>query len=481
MAVGIGIVLSVCALLFSYDVYRDVSHVYAYYAREIACGNFAEGWVGRVPMLQILMAGGISALGINAYVANIFISSLFYVCTLFPLRSYLQRYLTPLQAAWGCVLFVTAPKLIRFSVSGLIDSSRYFFLIVSLLYLFRLVEKRDWKDCLLLGLGLAGLSVSRGECVVLAPLFLMLIPVLACLTQHLNLKEIIRKYSLITLLSSVVWLAGIFPFCAVNYHYSGVFITDVRLAEAFCPWVRVNEPSEKAAVSWGDSAMDALNDSMRGGYELYLLLGVLGIILLIHRRKWRWDYSLFIFIYLLHLGIYFKIVSAYRYSIYLIPLLMPFTVTGIAWLIEKYRSWQIPRRYIWCNYAAVGVVSALLVFQVINGMRCVTDRDDVWKRKIAGVMKEWGEKNVPDRRLRVVGVDLSEAVFWSGAYNLFNYKDGKSDLRTVRDFDLMLIPLERVPEIAERNDLEPIELPEDRGFCLFRRITVGKGTNTNGK
>ena len=54
------ILFSLASLIFPQDIYTDVANVYAYYARELGNGNFAEGWVSRVPMLQILFAGGLA-------------------------------------------------------------------------------------------------------------------------------------------------------------------------------------------------------------------------------------------------------------------------------------------------------------------------------------------------------------------------------------------------------------------------------------
>ena len=104
MALGIGFCFSLLALFLPQDIYTDVANVYAYYAREIGYGNFSEGWVSRVPMLNTLLAGGLAFCGMDAFKACILVSCFFYLLTIWVLRRYLEIFITPLQAAWGCFL-----------------------------------------------------------------------------------------------------------------------------------------------------------------------------------------------------------------------------------------------------------------------------------------------------------------------------------------------------------------------------------------
>lgn len=83
MALGIGIILSLLSVLFIHDMYRDVAGVYAYFAREIGMGNWEGGWVGRVPMLHILLSGILASTGLEAYTATIIVSSTFYILNVF--------------------------------------------------------------------------------------------------------------------------------------------------------------------------------------------------------------------------------------------------------------------------------------------------------------------------------------------------------------------------------------------------------------
>ena len=419
-------------------------------------------------MLNILLSAGVSICGLEPYRSTVLISSLFYVLTLFPLRRFLGMFLTPLQAAWGCLFYITAPKLIRFSVSGLIDSGRNFFLIAALLLLFQLREKPKIGSAVLFGLSLAGLSVSRGEELIFAIGILAGLPVLTLLKSTGLSRQEFGKRAAAAGIAALVFLAVVSPFCAVNAYYTGYFITDVRFVEALCgkPSQALQDQPQAAVRETTvpkneDHLASAISNMIRGGYELYWVFSAIGMILLCWKRRWQWEHTVLIGIFLVHTVIYCKISSAYRYSIYLIPMFMPFTMTGLSFLSSMPEKLKWPERL---RLPAVGAVCVLLVllfgFQIENGMKCVTERKDVWFRQIADVISQWGRQHVPGRRVRLAAVGLGEIVYWSGADAVFRYKYGIRDLKSFRDFDLLLIPESSAGDIAGRRDLRPIPLPE---------------------
>ena len=482
-----GIVLSILSVLFIHDIYRDVANVYAYYAREIARGSFSEGWVPRVPMLNILLAGGITACGLEAYRAAVLVSCLFFVLTLFPLRRFLELFLTPLQSAWGCLLFITAPKIIRFSVSGLLESSRYFFLMTSLLLLFQLREKPRIGKAVLFGLSLAGLSVSRGEELVFAVAILIGLPVLTFLKSPHVFRTEFKKRAAVLGIAAFFFLAAVTPFCAVNACHTGVFITDVRITEAFglkSDWRLQPKTSLEDAGKGGRQFAHAFSSVLRGGYELYWVFSIAGIFLLLRKRNWKWEHTVLIGVFLAHTLIYYVIGSTYRYSLYLIPMFMPFTMTGLGFFCSLPQKMNWPEHFRLTAAASVFVLMCLVFgIQIRNGMEFVFARKDRWIRQVADTIIRWGHQNTPDRRVRVAAFGLGEAVYWSGAYSVFNYKDGFQDMKTFRDFDLLLIPEAHLAEISGCRDLRRISLPEpekrprdpsDRYF-LFCRDNISEG------
>ena len=468
LAVGAGLLISLFSIVFIHDMYRDSAGVYAYAARELAAGNFAEGWESRVPMLNILLSAGLSVCGLEAFRATVVISCLFYWLTVFPLRRFLEQFLTPLQAAWGCLFFVTAPKIIRYSVSGLIDSSRYFFLIAALYLLFKLREKTKYGDAVLFGLTLAGLSVSRGEELVFAVGLWLALILLPLLKSPGTFRSELKPRLAALLLAGAVFLLGIAPFCAVNAHYTGFFITDVRIAQAVLP----APPAEKrppARKFWNSHRAQTTQgrlrevayDTSRGAYEPFGILALIGTLALLIKRRWRWEYTLLWGLYLVHAGLYFKVGSTYRYHIYLIPLFMPFTITGLLFFLDVYELLKLPEKLRNAvTWAAAAGLLVLLGGQVLNGLQCVTDRKDVWIKEVAGIIREWGRTHVPGRKVRVAATGLPVAVYWSEGFPVFGYKRGPGSLKETTDFDLLLINENLLDEIAGRTDLEPVPVPD---------------------
>jgi len=477
------VILSFLSVFFSYDIYRDTANVYAYYAREIATEGIAAGWVARVPMLNILLGSILTALGICANQSMIIVSCIFYIATVFSLRRYLELFVSPLQAAWGCFLFVIAPKLIRFSVTGLIDSARYFFLITALFFFFRLVRCGKMRDVVFLGLALGGITVSRGESIIMLPLLLGVLLVLPLFSQgsfsNCSWYRNIKNAVCVSVISAMV----ISPFCAVNYYFSGYFVPDLRMAEALYPQLKQkNAVQLPGMIKETSSALqktgDTLGDFFRGSYEPYFLLALLGMVLLIYRKKWRWEYTFMIVLVLLHLGIYYKITSAYRYSLYVIPLFMPFTVIALTFLKGWYeKQFELFRAKKICDILLAACVIAVIFSQLYNGLEVVYSRDDIWKRQIASYIRSYQEKNIPSRRVRVAALRLPEAVFWSGGESVFSYKSGIRDIRTFRDFDLLLIPQSYMKYVLHRKDLIKLPLPVKCEYVLFKNqapVTAGE-------
>ena len=146
------IIAAFCTLshvFFLSDIFRDTAHVYAVFARAIGEGNWSEGIATKVPMLNISLAGILAGCGLEAVKALSLVAGIFYLLTCFPLRRLLERYVSPAAAAWGCVLYVCAPKMIRFACAPLLESTRIFFLVAAILYFLRCSEEPKLKNMVL--------------------------------------------------------------------------------------------------------------------------------------------------------------------------------------------------------------------------------------------------------------------------------------------------------------------------------------------
>ena len=297
---------------------------------------------------------------------------------------------------------------------------------------------------------------------------LLALPLLTLLKKPRPPRAELKPRLAALLLSGVVFLIGIAPCCAVNAHYTGFFITDVRVAQAFLPAppAEKHPPVQDFSNSPCSRTMpgrlgEVAYDTSRGAYEPYGILALLGTLVLLIKRRWSWEYTLLWGLYFVHAVLYLKVGSAYRYHIYLVPLFMPFALTGLLFILDVYQLLKLPEKLRNAvTWAAAAGLLILFVAQIENGLVCVTDRKDVWIRELAGIIRQWGETHVPGRRLRVAATGLPEAVYWSGAYPVFGYKRGISPLKDARDFDLLLINETLLGEIAGRTDLEPVPVPD---------------------
>ena len=467
LAIFVAVGASLCYLLFLYDIFRDAANVYAYCARELGRGNYAEGVSTRIPMLNVLIAGGLCAMGMKAFTACVLVSCCFYIATLFPLKAYLERYLTPLQAAWGCLLYATAPKIIRFSCTGIIDSGRVFFLIVALLYFFRSVEKPSWRNALFLGIGLGGLAVSRGEGLPAALCALFGVPVLALIRRKtLEPVSISRRigHFAITFFS---FLLATMPFCLINYHLAGYYVTDMRIIEAFNPDLNpVTTPA--IPLTHLEHIVKVIQDFSRGAYELYLIFGTLGAILLLVKRKWKWDYTVLILLTLFYFAIYFHIISAYRYYIFMIPMFMMFTIYGLEPVVNFLNKCSKPIRL-----TAATVVVLLFAAQLTNGLEMAFSRKDRPFREVAAFIQKYAEHAGHTGKLRLAAPELPEIAFWSETFPVTGYNQPPvQDFTTFSDFDLMLMSPdhEKFHLVSERTDLEKLSnTPYPNEFVFFRK------------
>ncbi len=490
-----GIILSLLSVIFIHDMYRDVAAVYAYYAREISWGNYQAGWVGRVPMLHIMLSGVLAKVsGLEAFRACVAVSSLFFVLTIFPLRKFLERFTTPVSSAWGCVLFIFAPKVIRFSVAGLLDSGRYFFLMLGLLYFFRSTDKQiKLRYPVILGVTLALLAVSRGEELLISLAMLAGFPVFLLLKQWKKFpKSNYKKYLAAWLLMIVFFIAGLLPFCYGNWKYYNWFVPDLRLKE-FVNYNGINKVSEESrsqdllhkANDLGfapqekydpvKNILNTLKDTSRGAYEIYLLFSVIGAVTLLRKKKWNWELTMICGIFLIHFVIYDRIVSAYRYSIYLVPMFMPFTVTGLKSAGEKIsqrlKKLSPEKVALIQSLFAVAVV-ILFVYQATNGMKCVTDRKDKKFHRAAEFIKNYAAENFPGRRCRIAAVSCAETIYHTGAEAWWGYK--KTELSPAQhkreNFDLFLLDKKQNPELLELiGNLQEIPTPENFPVRIFKK------------
>ena len=493
---------TILSMFFLNDIYRDVGNVYATGTRLFADRHFLEAMNPALPILQILIGGIIAYLTpLDPLKSLILTCGIFYAALIPPLYLLLKRFLTPVSAAWGVLLTVCAPKLLRFSISGTPEPARNFFIVLLVYLIFRFFDKQTVGRTVLIGLALTGFTLARSEGLLISA---ALIPVLFCFLLKIHWKESweskLRTSISYTFLTGFFFLLFLSPRMIQNYQVTGYPTPDARLDQYIHAYltpskplrdlsdnkqnfatVKVEEPQHKFSIA--KQVKLVLKQSSRGAYELYLVFAVLGLLSLIFAEQLRrrflseWrpaaglrtfqkEYILILLIWLLHSAVFFPVVIAYRYYIFLIPLLMPFTMTGLElfWILIRRFHLQIP--------AAAGT-AILLILQIQNGTDILFNRNSD-NRKAGEWIRDHFKKG---KDLRIFNRN-SYVVYWIDGTIVNAYYEGPATrMECVKDFDVAIFETSRKDELKvfrSRKDVVELETPYAKSVTVFRKADHGQ-------
>lgn len=492
------VVSTVLSMVYLEDVYRDVGNVYATCTRQFAEGHFLEALNPALPVLQIFIAGTISFItGLEPLKSLILTCGIFFAGMIPPLYVFLKRFLSPRLAAWGVLLTVFAPKVLRISISGMPESARNFFLILLLCLIFSLFDKPKFYKTVLIGLTLVGLTLSRSEGILISiTLFPFLFLFLLWIYWKENWKFKLWQAFRYTFLTAVFFLLFLLPRVYQNYLVTGYPTPDARLDRYIHQYITPSKPlrdlsdNEKTYVnisvtrttekkSFFGQFYSVLQQSARGGYEIYLSLAGIGLLTLIFafavRRylfadwfpeaqltTYRIEYLFILLIYILHSVIYFPLDIAYRYYVFLVPLLMPLTMTGIyfIWRLLSLFRLQIP--------TIIGIV-ILLFMQVVNGLDIIITQNTDHKKSA-----EWIKSHFKKGKdLQVLNYH-SYVLYWIDGKVVNPFYEGPRTLpQCASKFDIAIVEPDdkRVLDIfRSRKDVEEVTHPYVRSIIIFRKL-----------
>ena len=304
LALVLGIFCSASYVLFLSDIYRDTAYVYAVFARAFGNGNFSEAIATKVPMLNIVLSAVLVFFGVEAAQALTIVAGIFYLAACFPLRSLLERYVSPLAAAWGCVLYISAPKMIRFACAPLLESSRIFCLLTAVLYFLRNTDEPKVKNAVLFGVSAGLIAVSRGEGLVVT---FALLGAYLFYVKFFGRQVAWKKQFATWVIALFCCFVSVSPFCAMNYSKSGYFVTDMRMVEVVekLTGSAKQDPLSLTTPRWSSGYVSEHDARVwrikhgfacliRGGYELFWVFAILGGVLIIRQKRWKSDYWVFI-------------------------------------------------------------------------------------------------------------------------------------------------------------------------------------------
>lgn len=138
-------------------------------------GCWENAFHPRIAPLVPCLGGLLSLLtGLHAFPALKLLSSLTFALTVFPLYGIFRRFLEPLPARIGILMAAFGSMSLRYSSSGMRDSTKGFLYILCVYLLLRIFEdRRKLSSYLWLGFSAALLSLTRTECPVYTGMFLM--------------------------------------------------------------------------------------------------------------------------------------------------------------------------------------------------------------------------------------------------------------------------------------------------------------------
>lgn len=482
LSVVLGVGFVACHLAFSYGIYDDVATCYAPMAQAAAKGNLGGGPFLWLPPLQPLLAGILCFFGVAAATAVMAVSGFFYVAAVGPLYGFLRFFMPGREAAWGCLLYILAPKVMRFGCAGLLEPGRNFFAIAAVGLLLWEWRNRSWWRPALLGLSLGCLAMTRSEGIAFAPpmLFLLCLPTFFKKPSYQELAKMAGT----ALLAVFVLCAVLLPRMIQVRAATGYLSPDVRMLKFFVagqsipnehplqiteietakPAVQAPPPvspapvvvqappppatalppktaervwkerglalANKCKVAVSNASSKQLVDFLRGSYEVYLALGLIGVVSLCWSGRWRREHFIPLLFAAMSSLSFLMAVSAYRYYTVNLLLFMPFTMEGFVCVAKWIWEFRAGRALLPVALAAVAVC------QAVNGMekvRAKAGREDyalgVWLKAHSAELKRPGA----DGPLRILSKRPHYA-FWADGQHTPLPKDSGQDASRIASF-----------------------------------------------
>ena len=511
-AVLVGAAISLTHLIFFNGIaYRDTANVYAAMSRALASGMYAEAAHPAIPSLNVLLSRIFTWLGMAPDVAMSAVSCMLYVATIPFVYLLLNRFLPGEPSAFGAVLFACAPKIIRFSCAGLLDSGKVFFMVAALYCSARLIQERfrSYGTAAGFGLALGGLSLARSEGIGNA---CMLFGCTTLFWLWIAWRE--KRFPPVPPMLTTVaaWAVALLSRAWINWRFCGSFIYDSRvnmkLNQVIAAILHTSGPAAEA-VGAGEAAaggnvgpvswLELIRKNIVGNYEVYFGFAVAGAVLLIlaayGRRRaashvqtpdarcpadyaWpdrivpdfvKWDpFFIVLIVSVAFNAVIFKLtgLSAYRYFLMNIPLFMVFTLMT-CWWFWRWAVKLLPRPLLHVGIAAVVVI---LAFQIQNGVDNILSDDSSASLRSGQAAGEIMRAENPDGRVFFWYACIEW--YYTGMKRAVPIETPEPDSRTFADFDYFLIRKDEddiMSNAEARGDLREIPLAEESTVRLFRR------------
>lgn len=386
----IGVFCTLLLLIVSPVYYRD-SVVYVSMTNAFRYGDWFHAFNLSMSPLLSTLAGIFAWIGLPALEATMLLSSIFYILTIFPLFGLFSFFMERKYAAWGALLFLLMPRVLRYGAAPLLDSGRWLFFSLSLYLIFSFVREKNFRTLLWLGCSFAALCLVRSEGIVYVGILFV---TWALLLLH-RVSWVISRKVVGHFLCSCFLVAGFcFLICLPRlmhlYAETGYFSLDTRqtwairgivyqVEKIFGDSPPVMNSNETSVTSYGnindfnyawifDSKFERRfwKNLINGCFPLYLVFSILGIIIIARRKEWTINHSIMLFLLVVNAVAFFLMrSSAGRYFYINAVFLMPFTIGGLLFVWEWVE--KVPRKF-HVNALMMLLLLVAAILQLINGL-----------------------------------------------------------------------------------------------------------------
>ncbi len=417
----LGGLCTVLLLIVSPVYYRD-SVVYMAMVNGFKVGDWAHAFdLTMVPLLPTL-AGILARVGVPVQDATMLVSSIFCILTIFPLYGLFSFVMERKYAAWGALLVLLMPKIIRYGMAPLLDSGRWLFFSLALYLIFSFVlRKRSYWTLIWLGCAFAGLSLVRSEGAVYS---FILLGILALLMWHqakwrISFK-LLGRFVLYSSIAATVCVVICLPRLIHLQRETGYPALDTRQTWAVRGVIHQiekivgkEEPAQISPVATQASVTTygSINDfdyswffdseyqarywknMLNGCYPIYLIFSIIGLIVICRRKEWTILHTTMALLFVANAIAFFLMRSAAgRYFFINTIFLMPFTMLGIRFTWEKLE--RIPVRFFVKPLVLLTIIT-VVTMQLWNGLDNLWPSKNDYFRVLGKELEQWQTQVAP--------------------------------------------------------------------------------------
>lgn len=422
----IAVFISLLHIFLCIDVYDDIAAWYAPMTRAFARSQWHIAFDLSVPILNTTLAGLVSNCGIEPFRALVIVSCVFYIASIpllyFILKDFLKK---DEYAAWGCLLYVVAPKIIRFSCTGLLNPSKNFFIIAAVALILASAKRSKWIYTFLLGIVLAGLALARAETLIFVPLLVLWYAFFLYRKKETTSPKRLIRIFVHCLVITIIFFAFVSPRLCQSWTLTGVPVLDIRQAGyvtmvlPFSPKeyksqvnviaerkTKVANPKFKTGMA---KIFKGVECFVRGAYTPYLILALLGIFLWWKKKELRAEGFMLFSLIAVNIMVLITISNSVRYYTLTLVMLLPFTFTGIKFLWDL-----VPDRKNF-KYPLIAILTVVALLQIHNGVKKAIKRKYDYEYNIGQWLKSNKDKLYPTRKRLLIAGTQPQYPYWADA------------------------------------------------------------------